>query len=94
MKTITFIHLSTCPYCANARKAMAELKEEHPEYNKIPMVSIEESEESDKIVPFADDYYYVPSFFVDGKKMYEASPDDTYEIIRDHVKEIFEAAVK
>ena len=94
MKKITFIYVATCPYCANARRAMAELKEEDPACRQVPFEAIDEAAEPDKAAVYGDSYYYVPTFFVDGKKLYEASPDDTYEIIRDHVKEVFRAAMQ
>ena len=31
MKKLTIFYLTECPYCANARKAIEELKEEHPD---------------------------------------------------------------
>jgi len=39
------------------------------------------------------DYYYVPTFYVDEKKIYECSPSHGYEEIKAHVKEVFDYAL-
>ena len=61
MKEIEIFYLAGCPYCKNARKAIAELTEENPAYAGIGLRWIEESEEP--ALADARDYYSVPSLF-------------------------------
>ena len=69
MKEVLMFHLDSCGYCDKARRALDELFEENPRYRDIPLTRIEESREPE----IADryDYYAVPTFFVDGKKIFE-----------------------
>ena len=75
-----------CPFCKRAFAYIEELKRENPEYDNIPTVLVEETLQPD----FADtfDYYYVPTFYIDGRKVHEGG------IKKDEVKEILEAALK
>ena len=41
---------------------------------------------------YAKDYYYVPSLFIEGRKVYEAQPGDTYDTIKAAVASAFEEA--
>ena len=47
-----------------------ELKEEHPEFQPIEIEMIEENQHPDIADQY--DYYYVPTFYVDGVKVHEA----------------------
>jgi len=65
---------------------MDELKLEHPEYSKLNIEIIDE-----KLNPeIADtyDYYYVPSYFVDGEKVHEGT------ITKEAVQEVFNKSIK
>lgn len=93
MKNITLIHMQGCPYCANARKAMEEIKAAEPKYAQISMEEIDETKNPELTKPYAGQYYYVPSMFVDGKKIYEAKPGESYEECKAHVAEVFAAAL-
>lgn len=68
MKKITVLHLESCPYCQNAKRAVKELTAASTEYAKIEVEWIEESLHPELAQPFAKDYYYVPSIFIAGKK--------------------------
>lgn len=92
MKKITVLHLDSCPYCHNAKRAMEELTAASPEYAKLDVEWIEESRQPDLAQPFAKDYYYVPSIFIDGRKVYEAHPGESYEECRDAVEQAFKTA--
>lgn len=92
MKKIIFLHLDSCPYCHNALKAMKELAAENADYAKIDVEKIEESKNPEAAKPFANDYYYVPTMFIDGKKMYEAHPGESYDECRAQVAKVFAAA--
>ena len=52
------------------------------------------SSRREKAQPFAGAYYYVPSIFVDGTKVYEAKPGESYEECKQHVETAFRAAVE
>ena len=92
MKNITMIKMQGCPYCANAHRAMEALKEE-PAYASLSVDQIDENLEKEKVKPFEGQYYYVPSFFVDGKKVYEAQPGQDYDEIHAEVKKVFDEAI-
>lgn len=88
-KRITLFHLTGCPYCHKARKALEELQNEDPAYRKIAIDWIEESEQP----ALADhyDYYHVPALFAGEQKLYEASPGEGYEEIKANVKRALDA---
>ena len=90
MKTLTMIEMEGCPYCANAHRAMEALRTEG--YADVTVEFIDENREPAKTQPFAGQYYYVPSIFLDGKKLYEAQPGQSYDKIFVEVKRAFDAA--
>ena len=90
MKTLTMIEMEGCPYCANAHRAMDALRAEG--YEGVQVDFIDENKEPAKTQPFAGMYYYVPSIFMDGKKLYEAQPGQSYDKIFAEVKHAFDAA--
>ena len=71
MKLTAFI-LPRCPYCLQMRELLEELRAERPELSSIEIEIIDEAAQP----ALADryDYYRVPSFFLGGEKLYEASP--------------------
>ena len=93
MKKVTLIRLDGCPYCENAFKAIESLKKSRPEFQQIEIESIEENQQSNLAKPFASQYYYVPSMFVNGKKIYEAHPGESYEECFSNVTKVFEIAM-
>ena len=84
MKEITLFHLTNCPYCIHARHALKELAEENPAYGEIAIHWIEEREEAALAASF--DYYYVPTVYYEGKKLYEADPSQGYAEIKNSLK--------
>ena len=90
MKTLTMIEMEGCPYCANAHRAMEALRAEG--YEAVQVDFIDENKEPAKTEPFAGQYYYVPSIFMDGEKLYEAQPGQSYDKIYVEVKRVFDAA--
>ena len=90
MKTLTMIEMEGCPYCANAHRAMDALRTEG--YEGVEVVFSDENKEPAKTQPFAGQYYYVPSVFLDGKKLYEAQPGQSYDKIYAEVRRAFDAA--
>lgn len=71
MKLTAFI-LPRCPYCLQMRELLEELRAERPELSAIEIEFIDESKQPSLADRY--DYYRVPSFFLGGKKLYEASP--------------------
>lgn len=92
MKEIELFYLRHCPYCVNARKAIAELLEETPAFTEVQVKWIEESEEAE--LANSRDYYYVPALYHDGKKLYEAKPAHGYSIIKDKIRSAFEQVLQ
>ena len=88
MKGVKLFHLTHCPYCVKAKKAIQELFEENPAYEKIQMESINEEEHPEISRQF--DYYYVPTIFYGEEKLYEAQPEQSFEEIREHIRKAFD----
>ena len=88
MKEIELYHLANCPYCKKARKAIAELADENPAYAGLRIRWIEENERTD--IADSRDYYYVPTIFFGGDKLYEANPTQSYEDIKRCIREAFD----
>jgi glutaredoxin len=80
MKPITLFYLKNCPFCKKALSYIDELKKQDV-YKNIEIEMIEESEQEE----FANqyDYYYVPTFYIDGEKWHEGG------IYKDEVEAIF-----
>ena len=88
MKRIEIYHLNGCPYCANARRAIAELTEEDPAYGGIELVWIEEREHPE--LAEKRDYFRVPTLFCGEEKLYEADPSQGFAEIRSSVRKAFD----
>ena len=91
MDAIEIFYLTGCPYCDNARRAVAELLQEEPAYGKLALRWIKENEE--KALADSYDYYRVPSVFHHGDKLYECSPLHGYEAIKEHFRAAFDRAL-
>ncbi len=89
MKKMTLFYLRGCPYCDNARKALAELTKENDVYAAVEVDWIEESERPELANNY--DYYYVPTIFAREKKLYEADPSQGYVDIKQSVKAALDA---
>jgi glutaredoxin len=72
MKKITMFYLQSCPHCVNAQKMMDELMSKNPKYKSIKVEKIEESKNAK--IASTYDYYYVPTYYVDGQKVHEGIP--------------------
>lgn len=72
----------TCPYCVKANRYLDELRSENPEYEAVEIEKIDELQEPDVANQY--DYWYVPTFYVDGKKLFEgaASKQDVENILK------------
>ena len=92
MKELELFYLHGCPYCNNARKAITELLEETPAFGEIAIHWIEESEEPALVT--GRDYYYVPTLFYQGEKLYEAKPSHSYEDIKGNIRAALERTLQ
>ena len=91
MKKIIMFYMNGCPYCANAKKAMQELKAENQDFACLEVEMINENEHPEISAKY--DYYYVPTFIVDGQKVYEAHPGEKFAECKEKVRGVFEAAL-
>ena len=91
MDEIEIFYLRGCPYCENAKRAVAELLQTEPAYGALTLRWIEENEE--KALADSHDYYRVPSVFYRGDKLYECSPLHGYEAILAHLRAAFDRAL-
>ena len=82
MKRIQLFYLKNCPFCKKAFRYIEEAKAAHPELQSLQIELIEESEEP----ALADqyDYYYVPTFYIDGVKGHEGGiyPEEGEPLLR------------
>ena len=86
---IKLFYLTHCPYCKNAFKAIEELKSEDPRYIDVRMETVEESERPDIAEKY--DYYYVPTMFLNGQKLYEAHSGESFDECKENIRRVFEA---
>ncbi len=91
-KKLTILHLDNCPYCRKARCALEELQAENSAYRGVMVEWIEEERESESASRYTD-YYYVPTIYAGGQKLYEAHPGDDYDKIKSEVKKALDATV-
>lgn len=92
LKKITLLKIDGCPYCRQAFNAIEKLKSENETFATLNIEIIDNYSDSAKT--FAQDYYYVPSMFVDGKKIYEAHPGETFDECFANVQKVFKAALQ
>jgi glutaredoxin len=86
MKPVQLFVLENCPYCRQAFSWMEELKRENPEYSKVEMTVIDEGKQPDLAGQY--DYYYVPTYYVDGVKVHEGAAT------KEKIKSVFEKALQ
>lgn len=72
MKDVLMMVMAGCPHCRRANQMLDELMEEHEEYRGVQIRRVDE--EVDTKLADSLDYYYVPCFFVDGRKVMEGVP--------------------
>lgn len=82
MKSVRLFYLENCPFCKRALQAIDDAKTTHPELAAVVVECIEESMQPD--VADRYDYYYVPTFYVDDKKVHEGgiAPDEVEAVLR------------
>ncbi|NLB42624.1 MAG: glutaredoxin [Clostridiales bacterium] len=72
MRKIKMFIMTGCPHCANAKRYMEELYEENPGYKKLGIEVINETNEPELANQY--DYYYVPTYYLEGEKFHEGVP--------------------
>lgn len=77
--------MASCPYCRQALRWMDELFAENAEYRAIEIEKIDELVYPDIARKY--DYYYVPTYYVDGVKLHEGAAS-----IR-KIRRVFDAAL-
>lgn len=82
MKPVTLFYLRNCPFCKRALRYIDEAKAAHPELAAVEIELVEESEEPE--VADRYDYYYVPTFYVEGVKLHEGGiyPEEVEAVLR------------
>ena len=85
MKNILMFTMKTCPYCKSARKWMEEILSSDERYRAIELSIVDENEHPEISAKY--DYTYVPTFYLDGKKVHDGAA--SFEI----VKKIFDDAL-
>ena len=85
MTDILMFMMSTCPYCKKAEKYMAELLKQ-PEYAGLQIARVDENKEPE--VADMYDYFYVPTYYVGGQKVFEGAAT------MDDVKRVFDLAIE
>ena len=85
MADLHLYHFEGCPACKQAKQWIAELRREKPELAnvEITMTDVYKNPGFKAPTPF----YYVPTFFVDGRKVLEG------EVTKEKVEEILRAGI-
>lgn len=86
MKEIKLFVTETCPHCRRTHGYIRDLLAKHPEYREIPLTVIDENRESALAAQY--DYYYVPTFYVEGEKVHEGVPSQ--EIVEEVFKQAYQ----
>ena len=86
MKEILMFMQEGCPHCKRALKWHEVLTQKfHPEWKDVPIRMVDENVEKEYAESF--DYYYVPTYFVDGVKIHEGP------VTQQDVEKVFAAAL-
>lgn len=85
MKPVLLLVMESCPYCKQVLRWMEELRIENPEFAKIEVEMIDENLHPDIAKQY--EYYYVPTYYVDGLKVHEGAAT------KDIVRSVFEKAL-
>lgn len=86
MTEILMFSMKSCPYCRQALEMMKELCAKNARYKEIPVTIIDEVEQPDLADRY--DYYFVPTYYVNGKKLHEGVPT------KEAVRRVFDAALQ
>ena len=78
--------IDSCPYCRAALGWMDELYEKNPDYKNLEIEIIDEQKHPE--IADTYDYHYVPTYYVDGKKLHEGAAS------LKKIKRVFDAALE
>ena len=85
MKNILYFYLANCPYCRQAEQWLDELTAENPAYKAFTIERVEESRQPELANRY--DYYYVPTFYIGGRKLHEGAAS------KDAIRRVLDAAL-
>lgn len=89
---LMLFYLPGCPYCREAERLITELCTEHPEYQKIGIRRVNEVLERSLAEQY--DYWYAPSIFLGGEKLYEADSRDNAAAVKEKLAGVFQKALQ
>ncbi|MFA6776521.1 MAG: thioredoxin family protein [Sphaerochaetaceae bacterium] len=69
MKKVQLFYQPACPFCKMTLKWIEEVRKEQPQTASLPIDMIDELREP--ILADQYDYYFVPTFYVNGEKAHE-----------------------
>ncbi len=81
-----YFHQKYCPFCVAANKYLAELIAENPGYGGLEIEKIDENRERARADRY--DYWYVPTFYVDGVKLHEGV------LTKEKLRKVLDAAME
>lgn len=85
MSTITLYHFEGCPACARAKAWINELRAEKPALKDVPVTLVDVHKTPDFKAP--EPFYYVPTFFVDKKKVMEGT------VTKEQIAQLMQAGI-
>lgn len=85
MAKLKLFYLPRCPFCKKALAYIDELKEENPAFKGVEIEMIDESAEPELAEKY--DYYYVPTFYQNEKKVHEGG------IFKEEVRNLLQSAI-
>lgn len=85
MNELYYFKLKNCPYCIRANNYLEELLQEE-RYKSIQIRHIDEQIEQDLANSY--DYYLVPSFFLNDRKLFEGimTKEDVIQVLEEVLK--------
>lgn len=86
MKPVIMFVTEWCPYCKKALAWMENIKKQNPQYAGIEIKIIDEELQPDIAKQY--NYYYVPTYYIDGVKVHEGVAS------KNIINRIFEKAFK
>ena len=89
MKKITVIKIEGDPYCAQIRDILDKLTFE---YSKVEVEVVDARIQPESVEQFKGKYRHVPSIFMDGQKLYESHPGESFEDCLEGFRKAFKTA--
>lgn len=86
MKEVRMFMFESCPHCQKALKIISALIGSYKRYGNVPFAMTDEKKDPAEADRY--DYYYVPTFYVDGVKVHEGS------VKEQDIRRVFEIAME